>query len=106
MDENEIENSVLLALLPYTLYPSISSERKRDYTCELWRTETSQGEVWIRARRALLELSFPLTGRVCARRLDMKEPRLPRWVRVVVWYRCGFPLLHSTRCCDSVVTRW
>ena len=32
MDENEIENSVLLALLPYTLYPSISSERKRDYT--------------------------------------------------------------------------
>ena len=30
MDENEIENSVLLALLPYTLYPSIWIERKRD----------------------------------------------------------------------------
>ena len=47
MDENEIENSVLLALLPYTLYPSISSERKPwrkrgHYTCESWRTETAQ----------------------------------------------------------------
>ena len=41
MDENEIENSVLLrhCYRTYTISFSISSERKRDYTCELWRTE-------------------------------------------------------------------
>ena len=32
------------------------------------RQVESHGEVWIGARRALLELSFPLTRRVCSGR--------------------------------------